>query len=88
MKFQFSGNLLRYVDYRREIEVDGATLAEGVDNLSREFPDFRRVVQTSEGKVRLIHCFILNGEQLAPGNVHCAVGSDDEVTVLTPIAGG
>ena len=88
MKFQFSGNLLRYVDYRREIEVDGSTLAEGVDNLVKKFPDFRRVAQDSEGEVRLIHRFFLNDELLEPGNVHCAVGPDDEVTVLTPIAGG
>jgi len=88
MKFHFSGNLIRYVDYRREIEVDGTTLKEGVDNLVRSFPDFRRVIQDTEGEIRLIHRFFLNGVHLEPGDVHCSVGPDDDVTVLTPIAGG
>lgn len=88
MKFRFSGNLLRYVDYRREIDVDGTTLAEGFDNVAKEFPQFRRVILDSNGEVRMIHRFFINREQLEPGNFDCQIGPTDEVIVLTPIAGG
>ena len=88
MKFEFSGNLLRYLNYQREIEVEGGTLVEGVGNLVERYPDFRRVIQDSKGEIRLIHRFFLNGSQLEPGDVHCAVEPGDVVTVLTPIAGG
>lgn len=88
MKFKFSGNLLRYVDYRREIDVDGKTLAEGFDNIANKYPDFRRVILDSNNEIRLIHRFFVNGEQLEQDNFNCAVGPSDEVVVITPIAGG
>jgi molybdopterin converting factor small subunit len=88
MKFQFSGNLLRYLDYHREIEVEGGTVTEGIGNLVELYPDFRRIIHNSEGDIRLIHRFFLNGSLLDPKHVHHAVKPDDVVTVLTPIAGG
>jgi molybdopterin converting factor small subunit len=88
MKFQFSGNLLRYLDYHREIEVEGSTVTEGIGNLVESYPDFRRIIHNSEGDIRLIHRFFLNGALLDPSGVDDPVKSGDVVTVLTPIAGG
>ena len=88
MKFQFSGNLLRYVDFHREVEVDGATLVEGVKHLVQAYPDFSKIMLDANGDIRLIHRFFLNGELLEGRNFDCQVQPNDEVTVLTPIAGG
>ena len=76
MKFRFSGNLLRYVDFHREVEVQGDTVAEGVNNISQKFPGFARIIHD------------LNGELLNPGNYDQPVTSDDVIGVITPIAGG
>ena len=42
MKFQFSGNLLRYVNYSRKIEVDGSSIVEGIKNVVDTFPRIRQ----------------------------------------------
>ena len=88
MKFQFSGNLLRYVDFHREVEVPGDTVVEGVNNLSLEFPGFARIIHDSEGHIRMLHRLHLNGELLNPADYGQQVTSEDVIGVITPIAGG
>ena len=88
MRVQLSGNLLRYVDYHREVEVDGTTLAEGLGHVAEKHPDFKRVILDSDGNIRLIHRFFLNGELLSREEFDRSIGSADVVAVLTPIAGG
>ena len=36
MKFRFSGTLLRFVDYRKEIELEAETLGIALEKLARE----------------------------------------------------
>ena len=88
MKFRFSGNLLRYVDFHREVEVPGRTVEEGVNNLSQEFPRFGRIIHDSEGHIRMLHRVHLNGDLLSPDDYGQQVSPDDVVGVITPIAGG
>ena len=88
MKFRFSGNLLRYVEFHREVEVPGATVEEGVVNLSEKFPGFGRIIHDSEGHIRVLHRLHLNGEILNPDDYGQPVKSEDVIAVLTPIAGG
>ena len=88
MKFQFSGNLLRYVDFHREVEVSGDTVEEGVINLSQQFPGFGRIIHDSEGYIRMLHRLHLNGELLDPDDYSQPVTSKDVIGVITPIAGG
>ena len=88
MMFQFSGNLLRYVEFHREVDVEGNTVEEGVTNLSAKFPGFGRIIHDSEGHIRMLHRIHLNGELLSPGNYGQPVAPEDVIGVLTPIAGG
>ncbi len=88
MKFHFSGNLLRYVQFQSEIQVDGETIKQGIHNLVDKHPDFGRIILDVEGGVRMIHRFFLNGELLAAGDIDIQVEPGDEIIVLTPIAGG
>ncbi len=88
MKFQFSGNLLRYVDFHREVEIRGETVEEGVENLSEKFPRFGRIIHDSEGHIRMLHRLHLNGELLNPDDYRQSVSSEDVIGILTPIAGG
>ena len=88
MKFRFSGNLLRYVDFHREVDVEGSTVEEGVNNLSQEFPKFGRIIYDSEGHIRMLHRLHLNGQLLNSDSYGQPVTSEDVIGVLTPIAGG
>jgi molybdopterin synthase sulfur carrier subunit len=88
MKFRFSGMLLRFTEYRREIEVDAPTVASGLEQLSLEFPSLTAVLFDSDGGVRAVHRLFLRGEQLDKGGLAIEVGSEDTVHILTMIAGG
>ena len=88
MKFHFSGNLLRYVDFHREVEVTGATVEQGISEVAQIYPKLSAIVFDSAGRVRQLHRFFLNGELLDQGKLGQPVEPDSTVDLLTPIAGG
>jgi hypothetical protein len=95
MKFIFAGNLLRFVGYSKEIEIQGGTLNQCFNQLTHEFPALQPVLFDGEGRIRQTHQLFLNGEQLAsPGNrdpaTHLShpVSERDTLYILTAIAGG
>ena len=88
MKFQFSGNLLRYVDFHREVEVQGTTVEEGISNVVEEYPKLNAIVRDSSGHIRQLHRFFIDGELLDQAKLDQRVEPNVTVTLLTPIAGG
>ncbi len=88
MKFEMSGNLLRFCNFRREIEVGGATLEEGVHHLVEECPDLRTVLLDAQGRMRRVHRIYHNGELINGDELSRASSPSDEITILTAIAGG
>ncbi len=88
MKFQFSGNLLRYVDFHREVEVHGTTVEEGISKVVEEYPKLNAIVRDSSGRIRQLHRFFIDGELLDQGELDQRVEPNVTVTLLTPIAGG
>lgn len=88
MKFTFSGNMLRFVDFQEEVSVDGGSVAEGIARLVDTYPGLRPVLFDGEGQMRGVHRVFLNGELLGRGEVGQKVSGDAEISVLTPIAGG
>lgn len=94
MTFVFAGNLLRFVGYSKEIEVEETTLERCFDLLTGRFPALRDVLFDSSGRVRQSHQLFLNGEQLARQDrsdevaMQQSLSDLDTVFVLTAIAGG
>jgi hypothetical protein len=90
MKVVFSGTLLRFVDYSKEVDVDASTVPECIDQLIRKFPDLRPVLLDGKSQVRETHQLFLNGEQLArtPTAYPDSLGERDTLFIMTAIAGG
>jgi len=88
MKFRFSGTLMRFVDYQREVQVDASTLGTAIDELARRFPDLKPVLLDAEGRVRKAHSLFLHRQRLNDTNLDQKLNEDDCVEVLTLIAGG
>ncbi|MCX4239980.1 MoaD/ThiS family protein [Paraliomyxa miuraensis] len=95
MRFQFSGALLRFVDFAKQIDVGGPTLGACVEQLVAEHPRLGAALLDQNGRVSDTHQLFLNGEQLDPaprdGNdprLSLMVGPDDTVYILTAITGG
>jgi molybdopterin converting factor small subunit len=88
MKVRTSGVLLRFVDYRKERDLDVGTVREALDQLADQHPDLRRVLFDGDGNVRRTHHVYLNGERLGADDLGRQVSERDEVDILTAVAGG
>jgi molybdopterin synthase sulfur carrier subunit len=88
MKFVLSGNLLRFAGFRREVEIDATTVAQGLSELVAGCPALGPVLLDGAGRLRAVHRLFLNGEQLAAQELGREAKAGDEVTLLTAIAGG
>lgn len=88
MKFKFSGNLLRYVDYSREVEVLAGTLGEAVTKLGEKFPEAKKVVLGQDGEIRAVNRTFINGNLQHKPELGQALAPEDVVAFLTVIAGG
>ena len=92
MKVIFSGTLLRFVDYSKEVDLEAANLHDCIGQLGIRFPSLKPVLLNGDGRVRDTHQLFLNGEQLARPERTSEVGfplkGDDTLLILTAIAGG
>lgn len=87
MTFRFSGPLLRFVSYEREVSIPAVDLRGAISGLLERHQALRPVLLTGEGEVRATHRLFLNGEPLtAPANPPVREG--DIVDLITAIAGG
>lgn len=88
MKFRFSGNLIRFVDYTREVEVQANTLGGALSELVTRYPSLRQTLYDGENKLRAAHRLFLNGDQLLRPDPGTDVAQSDCVDILTAITGG
>jgi hypothetical protein len=92
MKVVFSGTLLRFVNYAKEVEFAAESLHECIDQLGTRFPSLKPVLLNGDGRVRDTHQLFLNGEQVASADTSDAAGfrlqGSDTLLILTAIAGG
>ena len=88
MKIRTSGVLLRFVGYRKEREVEAATVREGLNKLAEDNPEFEKALFDADGNVRRTHHIYLNGKRLSADQLDDSAGPNDEVQVLTAVAGG
>ena|SRR5687767_12729848 len=88
MRFRFSGTLLRFTEYQKEVSVDATTLKAGLDALVARFPDMSKVLYDRVGQLRATHRFFINGVQLEKDQIGHAVAETDIVDVVTAVTGG
>ena len=89
MYITFSGNLRRFVGFQKKVLVESTTVAEGIQNLVRAYPHIRPVIMDADGCVRKVHRLFLNNELLDSDQLQqISSQSDDELLILTALAGG
>ncbi len=88
MKFRFSGALLRFVNYRKEIELEAETLGLALEKLAQECPLLSSVMYDGRGKVRSAHRLFLGGELIRDPDPALGLKKTDCIDVVTAIAGG
>jgi len=85
MKVLIPGPLLSYTR-RREVEARGATLADLLDDLERQFPGLRFRVIDEQDQIRAYMRFFINGEQVF--DIDHPLQSSDELHIVQALSGG
>lgn len=88
MNVVLSGNLRRYTDFEGEVELEADSVGEALDKLVHQFPDLKPVVYDGAGQLRSVHRLFLNGDVLEGEYAHQPLRPNDELGILTAIAGG
>ncbi len=85
MKVLIPGPLRSYTK-EREVEANGATFAELLDDLDRRYPGLRFRVIDEQNRMRAHMRFFLNGEQVF--DLAQALRPTDEVQLVQALSGG
>jgi sulfur carrier protein ThiS len=89
MTIVVSGNLMRFTEHHKEVEIQASTVHMALEALTTRYPSLRSVVFDGEGRVRGAHRLYLNGNAVVdPNLVDIATSGADELAIVTAIAGG
>jgi molybdopterin synthase sulfur carrier subunit len=88
MIFQFSGALLRFVNYERSVQIDAEDLKSALRGLEQRHPSVQNLLCDSEGRIRRAYRVFVNDEQLPEPSDMVPLAQSDRVEILTAIAGG
>jgi molybdopterin converting factor small subunit len=77
---------LRSYTKEREVEARGATLADVLVDLDRQYPGIRFRMIDEQDKMRPHVRFFVNGEQIF--DLELALGAEDEVQIVQALSGG
>jgi molybdopterin synthase sulfur carrier subunit len=78
--------LAEYTSHRREVEAEGATLAELLADLDRSYPGIRFRMIDEQDAIRPHIKIFVNRTQAA--GISRALGPSDEVLVVAALSGG
>lgn len=77
------------VDNNSEVSAEGSTLAEVLDAVCKQYPDFGKRLYKSEGKLnRFINIYVNDEDIRFLENLDTAVSDSDEIAIIPAIAGG
>ena len=88
LNIAFSGTLLRFVDYQKEVSLEAETISNALRTLTEKYPSLTASLYDANGEVRKVHRLFLNGEQLFSNELDRSIQENDRLQILTAIAGG
>ncbi len=71
-----------------EVEVDGATLLECLEEVERKYPGFGPLVMDEGGNLRKFATFFRNGDKLTGEILAAALEPGDSIEIISSVAGG
>ena len=86
MNVHIPSPLLSYTNQQSDVDADGSTIAEMLDDLNRQFPGIRFRMIDEQDSIRPHMKVFVNGEQVL--GLDTALKSSDEVYILQALSGG
>ena len=82
--------LRTYAGGKDAVEIGGGTVSEALETLTSTYPDLRKHLFTSEGKVRAFVNLYLNDEDVRylPEKENSQISGGDTLSIIPSIAGG
>lgn len=78
--------LLSYTHHQKDVDADGATIAELLLDLNRQFPGIRFRMIDEQDCVRTHMRIFVNGDQI--NSLDTSLNKNDEVHILQALSGG
>jgi molybdopterin converting factor small subunit len=88
VELEISPIFARYVDNELNVKVEGATIGEALQDLTRRHPAAGRVFLDRSGRLLQSYELYLNGQSLYPLKMETPVKDGDKLTLLMIINGG
>ncbi len=89
MKISFSGTLLRFVNFQKQVEIaDANTVRDALESIIENFPDLKPILFTEYQKLRPVHKIFVGSKMVLPSDIDKEMQNMDEMEILTAIAGG
>lgn len=91
MKVKLSGNLARFVNYKKELVLATAgliTVHDALLKLVETYPALKDIVFDKAGRVKNGYLISLNGQRVDPNTHVEKIAESDCIDVFTAIAGG
>lgn len=86
MKVSIPSPLLSYTDQQPQVEATGATVAEMLDDLNRQFPGIRFRMIDEQDSIRPHMRIFVNGEMIE--SLQMKLSSTDDIHLLQALSGG
>ena len=88
VQMEISPIFARYVDNKLNVKVEGATIGEALQDLTRQHPAAGRVFLDRSGNLLHSYEIYLNGQSVYPLKMETPVKDGDKLTLLMIINGG
>ncbi|MFC2010356.1 MoaD/ThiS family protein [Chloroflexota bacterium] len=71
-----------YTNNQQSSEVNGNTVGECLDHLTKQYPDFKSVIYTEDGKIARFIGVHINGKDSYPDGLSKPVKDGDELSII------
>ncbi|MDD1017051.1 MoaD/ThiS family protein [Pseudomonas rubra] len=91
MKIKLSGNLARFVDYQRELDIElpgELTVNAAIEQLVNAYPGLHDVIYDKQGDIKKGYLIAYNGKKLEPNQRDQPVNAQGCIDLFTAVAGG
>ena len=88
VEIELSSILGRYTDNHLNIQTEGNTVGECLNDLVRQFPNIKKLLLDKDGKLLRSYDVFINGESAYPQEMTRRVKDGDKVNVMMLIHGG
>ena len=88
VQLEVSSIFARYTDNKTNIELEGNTVGECINDLVEKYPDMKKMILDKNGNLRHSYDLYINGQSSYPKEMTKRVKDGDKLNLVMLIQGG